>query len=206
MAGCGDGKHGLPSSQPAPSPAAPPLSCPWAPPSGSLVSGRWSESRLGPAASSPPDCLLRPPPAAASAHPCAAPRQRQTGALPPAVEREAGRWARARAPGTRVKVGARSQAQGFGEAKEILWVRARWEGPQRLAPGDWGSPRRGKHEPKRRRWRPNHLRRLLPHARTLGPLRSHSSPPSPQRLRNSPTGVWSCNRWRPGPSPPSAEV
>nr|CAI9710648.1 unnamed protein product [Rangifer tarandus platyrhynchus] len=58
----------------------------WAPPSGSLVSGRWSEPPLGPAASSTPDCLLRPPPAAASAHPCAATRQRHTGARPPAVE------------------------------------------------------------------------------------------------------------------------
>lgn len=51
--------------------------------------------------------------------------------------------------------------------------------------GDRDSTRGGKHEPERRRWRPHHL---LPSAMTLGPLRSHSSPPSPQQLGNSPAG------------------
>ena len=122
----GGGARPPPRRSPRPHPPPRLSRCFPAPPSGSAVFRGWPESGLCPAASGTPDRLLRPPPAAAPACGRAATRQQHSGARPLAVERRRpGRWVRAPAPGTGVSEGAPSQAQGSGDAKELVCVRAR---------------------------------------------------------------------------------
>ena len=88
-------------------------------------------------------------------------------------------------------------------------MRARWEGPQRLALETGAARAEGSTNRKDVGGAPTTSAASCPAPGPwdpFDPIRRRPLLSGSETLRNSPTGVRSCNRWRPGPSPPSAEA